>query len=97
MNIGVFGEIGLIFDELVVILIFFFFLFCVYQECKVVEEVMKKYELEFDYFVFFLVQIGDLLYISKYEVYKLKEECFQDFKYCFIDKVNLIQVRFEKV
>ena len=61
------------------------------------EEKLRKQEMEIDYLAPFLAQMGDPEKISRQQAYKLKEDCLADLKQRLIDKANLIQARFEKV
>ena len=68
-----------------------------FQEQRLLEEKMRKQEMEIDYLAPFLAQMGDPEKISRQQAYKLKEDCLADLKQRLIDKANLIQFRFEKV
>ncbi|KAK7103521.1 dynein regulatory complex subunit 7-like [Littorina saxatilis] len=65
-------------------------------EQQLLEEEMRKEEMEIDYLAPFLAQMGDPDKISRQQAYKLKEDCLADLKQRLIDKANLIQARFEK-
>jgi len=65
-------------------------------EQRLLEEKMRKQEMEIDYLAPFLAQMGDPEKISRHEAFKLKEDCLADLKHRLIDKANLIQSRFEK-
>lgn len=70
---------------------------CPLQEQRLLEEKMRKQEMEIDYLAPFLAQMSDPEKISRQQAYKLKEDCLADLKQRLIDKANLIQARFEKV
>nr|KAG5712915.1 hypothetical protein BaRGS_007512 [Batillaria attramentaria] len=65
-------------------------------EQRLLEEKLRKQEMEIDYLAPFLAQMGDPEKISRAQAYKLKEDCLADLKQRLIDKANLIQARFEK-
>ncbi|XP_059160547.1 dynein regulatory complex subunit 7-like [Physella acuta] len=65
-------------------------------ERQLLEEKMRKQEMEIDYLAPFLAQMGDPEKITKPQALKLKEDCLADLKHRLINKANLIQSRFEK-
>ncbi|KAL8615670.1 hypothetical protein ACOMHN_034820 [Nucella lapillus] len=65
-------------------------------EQRLLEEKLRKQEMEIDYLAPFLAQMSDPEKISREQAYKLKEDCLADLKQRLIDKANLIQARFEK-
>lgn len=67
------------------------------QEQQMLEEKMRKQEMEIDYLAPFLAQMQDPEKITRAQAYKLKEDCLADLKQRLVDKANLIQARFEKV
>jgi len=69
----------------------------IWQERQLLEEKMRREEMEVDFLAPFLAQMGDPEKLTKEQAFTLKDQCLADLKQRLIDKANLIQARFEKV
>ncbi|KAF6021549.1 CCDC135 [Bugula neritina] len=65
-------------------------------ERQLLEEKMRREEMEVDFLAPFLAQMGDPEKLTKEQAFTLKDQCLADLKQRLIDKANLIQARFEK-
>lgn len=68
-----------------------------HQERQMQEERQRQDEQDLDYLAPFIIQMGNIEKMTKWQALRLKEDCLTDFKYRLIDKANIIQLRFEKV
>ncbi|XP_019361434.1 PREDICTED: dynein regulatory complex subunit 7 isoform X1 [Gavialis gangeticus] len=66
------------------------------MEHQMQEERQRQDEQDLDYLAPFIIQMGNIEKMTKWQALRLKEDCLTDFKYHLIDKANIIQVRFEK-
>ncbi|NXJ95996.1 DRC7 protein, partial [Corythaixoides concolor] len=63
---------------------------------KTEDELPGREEQDLDYLAPFLIQVGHRGKMTKEQALRVRDACLTDFKHRLIDKVNIIQARFEK-
>ncbi|XP_075289734.1 dynein regulatory complex subunit 7 isoform X3 [Opisthocomus hoazin] len=68
-----------------------------YEAMNTVEDdLLGQEEQDLDYLAPFLIQIGPREKMPKGQALRVRDDCLTDLKHCLVDKVNIIQARFEK-
>jgi len=67
------------------------------QKNTVEDDLLGQEEQDLDYLAPFLIQIGPREKMPKGQALRVRDDCLTDLKHCLVDKVNIIQARFEKV